>query len=86
MVITKVESEDAEIALLDDGYLVVDYMNDEPVFALVKASNHERIELSLDVSVNSMFRFENRLFAVTDRGLSELQLTNLGKHTISYQF
>lgn len=82
-VIGSMQSPDGEIVRLEDGWLIADRAAETPIFGFVNATNLQAVPLTLGLQVRQTLRFENRLFTVTDGGLAELKLSNLGRPLLS---
>lgn len=52
-------------------------------YVYIDETNYSETMLLLPVKIHRMVRYENRLFAVTDQGLAELNLTLLGRPILS---
>jgi hypothetical protein len=77
--ICKIASRNCEVVKSGNGWLVAEMQNREIHFQYVEESSLKLTVLSLRLNGHNLVSFENRLFVVTDAGLSEVKLTLLGK-------
>lgn len=81
--IGRVASRDVEVVKVDGGWLVGTVENDSLVFRYVDSSSGKSEALSYMLKAQGLFRSDNRMFAVSDRGITELSVTLLGKPVLS---
>lgn len=77
--ICTIASRSCEVVRCGNGWFVAEMQNREIYFRYVEESGLKLTELSLRLNGHSLVSFENRLFVVTDAGLSEVKLTLLNK-------
>ena len=70
--IGKALSKKCEVAATDRGWLKADYADAGISFSFVNAVNFEETELSVHLNIRKVLRYEDRIFAVTDDGISEI--------------
>jgi hypothetical protein len=76
--------QDCEIVKVDGGWLVAGLDNKKVECFFINDVNYTETKLHLSADAFKVVRYENRMFAVTDRGLTELILMNFGKPVISF--
>jgi hypothetical protein len=76
-----ITSADAEVVRMGNGWLLADWQsnNGPKLLVFTYVEGQTATSLSLTMQVRRLFRAGDRLFAVTDRELVELQLRVLGK-------
>lgn len=74
-----VKSRSCEVVAKEGYWLVADWDGDQLVFFAIQSVSLIQQKLDLTLKSSQIVRYENRLFAVTDRGMSELTLTMLGR-------
>lgn len=77
--IGKLSSPNGEVVRVSGGWLVADWIKNQLQFSYVSEVNRQTEALNLDLRSAKLFRYENRLFVVTDAGLTELALKHLGR-------
>ncbi|MEN9614221.1 MAG: hypothetical protein RLZZ347_528 [Candidatus Parcubacteria bacterium] len=82
-VIGKAKSRDCEVVKVANGWLKADKDGNQFVFAYINSTNFNEEPLTLQLKGHRLLRYENRLFFVTDQGLTELSLMNFGKPILS---
>jgi len=78
-VIGTAKSPKCEIVKTDKGWLLADWENAKPVFHYINGVNSQVEQLNLNLSLLNFVAYENRLFAITDKGLIELHLKHFAK-------
>ncbi|MDE3059548.1 MAG: hypothetical protein KGJ06_00885 [Pseudomonadota bacterium] len=78
-VIGTVKSPASEVVQADGYWLVADHDGSDFVFSCINSTSLQKQELMLMLKGHRLVRYENRLFLVTDQGLTELLLKHLGK-------
>lgn len=74
---------ECEIIRIENGWLKADIdANAQRVFSFINATSHVEEALSFNQRGHGLLRNGNRLFLVTDQGLSELQLMRIGDRPI----
>jgi len=73
------KSRDCEVVKKEGHWLIVDWESGELHFAAVNCRNLKEESLPLVLKGYRLVRYENRLFVVTDQGLTEVQLMVLNK-------
>ena len=81
-IIGHLDSKNGEVIKTDSGWLIADWSNGEVSYTYVNESNLESQKLTLLVKAHHIFRSENRLFIVTDRGLTEIFFRVIGAKPI----
>jgi hypothetical protein len=67
-------SRDCEVISVDGGWVKADWVNQQLAFSYISTTNGVEQPLSLPLQGHKLVRYENRLFVVTDQGLTELNL------------
>ncbi len=73
------QSRDCEVVKQENCWLIADWSGGRLEFSAVNSVSLLEEKLMLQIKSYKLLRYENRLFAVTDRGLTELKLKALGK-------
>jgi len=82
--IGKVESRSCEVAKVQGGWLIAEMNKSREVsFEYVHDGSLKAEELSLKLNGHHLLGYENRLFVVTDGGLTEVKLSLFGKAVAS---
>ena len=81
--IGKIQSKDGEVVKVQGGWLIADWVAGKLSYSFVNETSLQEDQLSLQLNTNKLFRYAERLFVTTDRGLTEIVFTNLGKPLIS---
>ncbi len=81
--IADVKSRECEVVKTDDGFLIADWDGENPVFQFVSNSGVHSTSLALAISAERFVSYENRMFVVTEQGLTELTLSMFGKPILS---
>lgn len=81
--IATARSRECEVVAVQGGWLLADWNNGTPEFTFVNGVSFVTQSLSLTINMRRFVSFGNRLFAVTDRGLTELTLTVLSRAILS---
>ncbi len=68
-----------EVVRVSDGWLIANPQGQQYTFHYARLANGQTQELSLPLDIRRLVRFENRLFAVTERGLTELLVKIIGR-------
>ena len=76
-------SNDCEIIRVDNGWLKADWDNGQLVFSHINGTNFQETTLSLNINNSGLVRYDNRLFVITDRGLTEIKLTMFARPILS---
>lgn len=82
-VIGMVTSRDVEVVEVAGGWLVGMVENDSLEFRYIDSSSGKSEPLSYMLKAHGLFRSDNRLFAISDRGITELSITLFGKPVLS---
>lgn len=72
--IGKARSNKCEIILTDKGWFKADYDMSRIIFSVINYTNFEETGLSIRLDIKKIVRYENRIFALTESGLTELVL------------
>lgn len=75
---------DCEIVKTETGWLKAEINNGDIKFFHINERDLKEEELALSIKGYKLFRYENRLFVVTDKGLTEVTLKILGKPIIAF--
>lgn len=81
--IGSIESHDGEVVEVQNGWLVADWINGKLQCSFINNASLQTEVLNLNVKTNKLVRYQNRLFVVTDRGLTELVFRDLGRPIVS---
>jgi hypothetical protein len=76
--IGKAKTADCEVVWGSSGWLIVERVNDK-IEAWYTEGRSDRIDLSFGLTAHAILRFQNRIFAITDKGVTELALQVFGK-------
>ncbi len=82
-IISKVTTSDSEVIKVDKGWLIAERNNGNIDFRYINESNFEEEPIVLNIKGYHLLRYENRLFIVTEKGLTEIDFRNLGKPILS---
>lgn len=82
-IIGSLSSVEGEIIKTDSGWLIVNWVNDQADYTYVNESSLESQKLMLTIKSHKIFRSENRLFMITDNGLTEIFFQVIGKPIIA---
>ena len=80
--IGKVDSLDCEIVKLEKGWLIGENENGRIAFSCIYAASLQKEVLDFQLMTNRLVGYANRLFAVTDQGLTEVNVTFFGNKAI----
>lgn len=81
--IGRVKSRECEVVKTEEGFLISDWDGQKPIFDYVSKNGLERVSLMLNISSRKFLSYENRLFAVTEQGLTELVVNVFSKPILS---
>lgn len=76
--------QNCEVAKVTDGWLVAGVVGKKIECTFISDVNFTSTELQLSAEALGIVRYENRMFVVTERGLTELAFMNLGKPLVSF--
>lgn len=82
-IIGKLNSTNGEVVKVDGGWLVADWVNGQVIYTYVNESSLQSERLVLAIKSYHILRSENRLFVVTDGGLTEIFFKVMGKAIIA---
>ena len=82
-IIGKLNSTNGEVIKVDSGWLIADWVNGQVAYTYVNESSLQSELLTLAVKSHHIFRSDNRLFVVTDGGLTEIFFKVMGKAIIA---
>lgn len=82
-IIGKLNSTLGEVIKVDDGWLIADWINNQVVYTYISESSLQSESLTLTIKSSHILRYENRLFVVTDGGLTEIFFRVMGKAIIA---
>ncbi|MBU4331921.1 hypothetical protein KKD19_00645 [Patescibacteria group bacterium] len=77
------QSRDCEIVKVQNGWLKTDLEDGNIRFFHINEVSLDEKEMTLNLNGHQLLRYGNRLFVVTDRGLTEMTLKVLGKPILS---
>ncbi|MFC1622686.1 hypothetical protein ACFL1Y_01680, partial [Patescibacteria group bacterium] len=77
------QSHKCEIVKVQNGWLKADVVDQQIKFSYINEVSLEEIDMSLNLKTQQLVRYQNRLFVVTERGLTEIILKVLGKPILS---
>ncbi len=81
--IANATSRECEVVKVKDGWLIADWNGKTPRFEYVNEHSLSKTELTLAISTNHLLSYENRMFAVTEKGLTELVIHMFAKPLLS---
>jgi hypothetical protein len=81
--IGKVTSPECEIVKINGYWLKADKVDNSLTFSCIHTTNLLEQSLELNAAGKHLVRYDNRLFLVTEQGLTELQLRILGRPILS---
>lgn len=82
-IIGKLNSTNGEIVKVDGGWLIADWVNGQVIYTYVNESSLQSELLALAIKSYHILKSENRLFIVTDGGLTEIFFKFMGKAIIA---
>lgn len=77
--IGNIQSKGAEVVKTENGWLIGEINNSEVTFGYVDESSLKFEKLSLKLNGRKIVAYENRIFVVTENGLTEVNLHMFGK-------
>ena len=77
-IIGKLNSTVGEVIKEDGGWLIADWVNGQVVYTYVNESSLQSELLVLAIKSHHILRYENRLFVITDGGLTEIFFKVMG--------
>ncbi|MDD4931770.1 MAG: hypothetical protein PHG66_06540 [Candidatus Colwellbacteria bacterium] len=80
--IGRFDSRDCELIRVEGGWLKAD-LKDQAEFTYIHSSDSKEERLDLAMNAYKIVRYENRLFAVTDHGLTEVNMKMFGRPIMS---
>lgn len=81
--IATVRSNACEIIQVEGGWIKAEKINGVFSFSHIKESTSYETPLAFNVKSDTLIRYENRLFVITDGGLTEIKCTLFGKPMLS---
>lgn len=81
--IGEIQSQNCEIVKVQNGWLIGELGKREVTFRYVQEGSLKSENLSLKLNGFNLLSYENRLFVVTERGLTEIKLNLFGKAVAS---
>jgi hypothetical protein len=78
-----IRSRNVEVIKVDGGWLIGELQNREAIFEYVEDGSLKSESLALKLSGHRLVSYENRMFVVTDSGLTEIKLHRFGKAVAS---
>lgn len=82
--IAKSDGEQCEVIRVEGGWIKADKKNKEFIFSFIKSTNLNTEMIEIKIKAHKFFRYQNRLFIITDAGLTELTVSNFGKVILSF--
>ncbi len=79
----KITFPDSEIIQVDRGWLIAERNNGNIDFRYINETSLKEEPVVLNIVGQHLLRYENRLFIVTEKGLTEVDFRNLGKPILS---
>lgn len=76
-------SRNCEIVRAEGGWLAADLKKDELELIYIRSSDLHEEKLEVTINAHKVVRYENRLFAVTDHGITEISLKMFGRPIIA---
>jgi len=77
------KSHKCEIVKVQNGWLKADFVDQQIKFSYINEVSLEEIDMSLNLKSQQLVRYQNRMFMITERGLTEIILKVLGKPILS---
>lgn len=77
--ISSVDTSDCEITKVENGWLKSQIINHRPVFSFINDVSLEETELTMGLAGGGIFRSANRIFILSDNGITEVVLRYLNK-------
>lgn len=81
--IGRTHSRNTEVVSVEGGWMLVDRAKEQTLLSFVSKTSLQTTPLDLRLQTRKLIRCENRIFAITERGLTELVFRNLGKPVAS---
>lgn len=81
--IGEIQSQSCEVVKVQDGWLIGELEKREVTFRYVQEGSLKSEQLSLKLNGFNLLSYENRLFVITERGLTEIKLNLFGKAVAS---
>lgn len=81
--IGEVESRDCEVVKVEGGFLIAQHNSKSSRFEYVNETSLEKSSLSLTLSIQGILSYENRMFAITENGLTEIVLHMFARPLLS---
>lgn len=77
------KSRRCEVIRVENGWMKADKVGSDFHYSYINNTNFQEEVLTLQLRGHDLLRYENRLFLITDQGLTELKLKILGKPILS---
>lgn len=81
-IIGKALSNKCEVARQENGWLKADYDAGKPIVSYIDGVTLQEELLSMQFIAHRFVRYENRMFAVTEQGLTEMSVSLFGKKAL----
>lgn len=81
--IGKAKSNKCEMVLTEKGWLKTDHDSSGIIFSLINPVNFEETGLAISIDIRKIVRYENRIFALGESGLTEMVLVGGTKPILS---
>lgn len=82
--IGRAKTKECEVIKVEDGWLQAELVGDRAEFLYVRSGDFNVEKLNLAIETGKLVRYENRLFAITDHGLTEISMKIFGRPIISF--
>lgn len=81
--IAQAHSRSCQVVAAEKGWLKGDIDRGQFKFSFINSTDLKEQFLNLDIAGHGLVRYENRLFVITDKGLTEMKLKIFGKSVLS---
>lgn len=71
-----------EVTIVEDGWLITEIGNNNFILTFVSLITNKQERLTLNINFHDIIRYENRMFAITDRELHELKINFIGNRIL----
>jgi hypothetical protein len=82
-VIGKAQTRSCNVISVDGGWILAEKVNQKLSFSFISESNFSVTQLQFEIESNTVISANNRLFVVTERGLTEVKIYMIGKPILS---
>lgn len=77
-VIFSVKMPNCEVIRIENGWGIIELENTKLIVNYIFENNLQANTITMNLITYNLLRYENRIFAVTEQGLSEIQFTKIG--------